>query len=533
MSRLIVICALVGLSLPANAYNPMRTSSGKFLRWPLLPMKFNLTPRAATNATVAETQAAVRAAYKSWADVSCSNLTVSDKGVLSSNTRNGRDGTNTNVWLSGWPSNYGSSTLGITWTIFNPSSGDMIDADTEYNPNAPWATDGDRYSIDIQSVATHEIGHQLGLDHSVEKAATMFRSTGQGDTSQRSLHSDDIAGVCALYPAGGPPPPECTPTSNTCSPSEDCVNNKCVPSQTQKKGYGSPCDNGPSECESGLCLTSQSVTFCTQYCSSTACPNGDTCTTVQSNQGPLRICLVNSGMQATKKTGDPCRDDNECVSGICAATPTGSICAARCQNGGCSDPGLSCQSTTQGDLCLPKPEEIPQPPKGKIGDPCEENGDCQSAQCGLIASGKICTTLCSDSAPCPDGFDCVGVANSDKRACVPKAPAKPGSLGDACGDHSDCQSKLCPLDEATKERFCSQDCDPKSGCPGDFDCVSVSGGRSICWPASGDKKDPTTPASSGCALTSERGAPSLVLLILALALLVRRRRRDSRRCPRS
>ena len=53
--------------------------------------------------------------------------------------------------------------------------------------------------IDIQGVATHEIGHSLGLDHTSSPGATMQPAiTGTG-VGQRSIESDDILGIQAIY----------------------------------------------------------------------------------------------------------------------------------------------------------------------------------------------------------------------------------------------------------------------------------------------------------------------------------------------
>jgi len=51
----------------------------------------------------------------------------------------------------------------------------------------------------IQNVGCHELGHSLGLDHSNTGAATMYYATGNGSTGFRSIHSDDKAGVQAIY----------------------------------------------------------------------------------------------------------------------------------------------------------------------------------------------------------------------------------------------------------------------------------------------------------------------------------------------
>jgi len=52
---------------------------------------------------------------------------------------------------------------------------------------------------DLQSVATHEYGHAVGLGHSSVSGTTMWPSIGGGTTSQRSIHSDDILGLQAAY----------------------------------------------------------------------------------------------------------------------------------------------------------------------------------------------------------------------------------------------------------------------------------------------------------------------------------------------
>ncbi|XP_022133614.1 metalloendoproteinase 2-MMP-like [Momordica charantia] len=53
-------------------------------------------------------------------------------------------------------------------------------------------------SFDVETVAVHEIGHLLGLDHSLVQEAVMYEFITSGATN-RDLHPDDIAGIKALY----------------------------------------------------------------------------------------------------------------------------------------------------------------------------------------------------------------------------------------------------------------------------------------------------------------------------------------------
>jgi len=50
-------------------------------------------------------------------------------------------------------------------------------------------------------VATHEIGHAVGLDHPGNTCTleTMYAYVDFGQTHQRTLNDGDIAGITALY----------------------------------------------------------------------------------------------------------------------------------------------------------------------------------------------------------------------------------------------------------------------------------------------------------------------------------------------
>ena len=54
--------------------------------------------------------------------------------------------------------------------------------------------------LGIETVAVHEFGHFLGLDHSRDENAVMFPTI--VERVRRDLRADDLAGVRAIYGAG-------------------------------------------------------------------------------------------------------------------------------------------------------------------------------------------------------------------------------------------------------------------------------------------------------------------------------------------
>jgi hypothetical protein len=92
-----------------------------------------------------------------------------------------------------------------SYTTRCPIANCIVDVDIMFNPSANFATaSAGSTQYDLQSVATHEIGHLLGLDHSNIAHAVMYP---YGDTSEigitESLSTDDIVGVGHLYPGPG------------------------------------------------------------------------------------------------------------------------------------------------------------------------------------------------------------------------------------------------------------------------------------------------------------------------------------------
>ena len=64
-----------------------------------------------------------------------------------------------------------------------------------------WNNNGNSGSMDFDNIATHEVGHAVGMGHpdSTCTLETMYAYASNGETIKRDLHDGDIAGVNGLY----------------------------------------------------------------------------------------------------------------------------------------------------------------------------------------------------------------------------------------------------------------------------------------------------------------------------------------------
>jgi len=97
-------------------------------------------------------------------------------------------------------------TIGVTivWGVFGgpPQARKLVEWDQVYNANYPWSDTGASDAMDFDNIATHELGHSVGMGDLYEAACaseTMYGYSDYGETDKRDLNTGDIAGVSGLY----------------------------------------------------------------------------------------------------------------------------------------------------------------------------------------------------------------------------------------------------------------------------------------------------------------------------------------------
>ena len=168
------------------------------------PITWRMNPTRNPNVTgTGDLQSAFRQAFQAWSAISTATITFAEGQPAAAVMKPGLDQVNlitTNLTASEWAI-YGVDAMSLTNVMSSVTTGEILEADIIFNPNVGFSTEATTPAslTDLQAIATHEIGHLLGLDHTPLASAVMFPRSA-GDSLSRALTADDMIGVSTLYP---------------------------------------------------------------------------------------------------------------------------------------------------------------------------------------------------------------------------------------------------------------------------------------------------------------------------------------------
>jgi len=154
-------------------------------KWPVgTVVGYYINPN--TNQVTDETSAVKNAANK-WSQIFPAGLRLSYLGSTSVKDY-GYNNLNTICWKNNGDNGY----LAYAYWWYWLNNNNIHEADMVFNDYYTWSTSGNHY--DIETVALHEFGHWVGLDHS---KTGIMRANYSG--IQRKIDSDARAGFMAMY----------------------------------------------------------------------------------------------------------------------------------------------------------------------------------------------------------------------------------------------------------------------------------------------------------------------------------------------
>jgi len=197
---------LAVLAAPASGYEIAKTANEAQheLHWDRTVIPFQLEIYGWEGPDPADLRQALLAAFRSWGEVERSAVQFWHD-LTEAVAESEPDGSNVLYWtMEDWP--HDPLVIALTSINYYPDTGLIADADIDFNGvEFVWTTSLETPRVDVQSIATHEIGHVVGIDHSGNSDAVMWWEyviypNGMGETRQRTLHDDDREAIAYLYP---------------------------------------------------------------------------------------------------------------------------------------------------------------------------------------------------------------------------------------------------------------------------------------------------------------------------------------------
>jgi len=196
-----------GVDCPRDIDNCKTT--GFPLYWTSSCVGFSLSRTGSEHIPLQTIREVMQNAVVAWSDIPCGSGATATmaftalKDADCNTAEYDAGGANANVIIfqdHKWTYQGLDNTLAKTTVTFDADTGEILDADLEFNHAFNEFTTGDdKVLYDLQSIATHEFGHFIGLDHTPDFLATMFSGYTDGTIDLRTIEPDDMDAICSVY----------------------------------------------------------------------------------------------------------------------------------------------------------------------------------------------------------------------------------------------------------------------------------------------------------------------------------------------
>lgn len=170
-----------------------------YLKWTVLPVSYVINPTNPQELSEGFVTSAVFNSAETW-DVATSKELMNDAYAIDYTATYGVQDYKNAISFGNYPT---ENVIAVTTVWYNSVTKAIVEFDVMFDTDWAWGdTTVDSTMMDLQNIATHELGHGVGLADVYDtacSAVTMYGYSDYGETQKRTLEQPDITGLQTLY----------------------------------------------------------------------------------------------------------------------------------------------------------------------------------------------------------------------------------------------------------------------------------------------------------------------------------------------
>ncbi|MFA4820107.1 MAG: matrixin family metalloprotease [Candidatus Aenigmatarchaeota archaeon] len=171
------------------------------VRWKTLPVNYVINPTNPQGLDEGFISSTVFTSAETW-DASTSKELMNDAYTVDYTATYGVQNYVNAITFGNYPS---AGVIAVTTVWYNPATKSIVEFDLMFDTDWVWGDVTVNPTVmDLQNIATHELGHGVGLADVYDttcSAVTMYGYSDYGEIQKRTLEQPDITGLRTLYGA--------------------------------------------------------------------------------------------------------------------------------------------------------------------------------------------------------------------------------------------------------------------------------------------------------------------------------------------
>jgi len=169
------------------------------VKWTTLPVNYVINPNNPQGLVESFITSAVSTSAETW-DAATSKELMNNNYATDLAVRYGVQDYKNAITFGNYPT---TGVIAVTTIWYNPATKAIVEFDVMFDTDWTWGDAKiDSTKMDLQNIATHELGHGVGLADIYStacSAVTMYGYSSNGDVEKRTLEQPDISGLQKMY----------------------------------------------------------------------------------------------------------------------------------------------------------------------------------------------------------------------------------------------------------------------------------------------------------------------------------------------